>query len=92
VVARSSSASGLLLFTALRSPPFRKASGLCHQSFDHSEVIHFTCSRLSSLSVAGRSGFDPNPVLHSTMDPLRASEVFLGCLHGNVPEQKLDLL
>lgn len=43
-------------------------------------------SAMVTLSVGCASGFDPNPVIHSAVDALLASEVFLGCLHGNVPE------
>jgi hypothetical protein len=43
-------------------------------------------SAMVALSVGCGSGFDPNPVIHSAVDALLASEVFLGCLHGNVPK------
>jgi hypothetical protein len=49
--------------------------------------LHFDGkSAMVALSVGCGSGFDPNPVIHSAVDALLASEVFLGCLHGNVPK------
>jgi hypothetical protein len=35
---------------------------------------------------------DTDAVIHSSTNPLFAAEIALGCLHGNMPKQELNLL
>ena len=39
-----------------------------------------------------RLWFDADVVVHGSANPLLASEITLGCLHGDVPEKELDLI
>src|SRR5580692_6252488 len=41
---------------------------------------------------ASSLGLDSNTVIHGRCDPLGTAEVTLGGLHGNVPEEELNLL
>lgn len=36
--------------------------------------------------------FDTDAVIHSSTSPLFSAEITLGCLHGNMPMQELNLL
>src|SRR3954471_2270157 len=46
----------------------------------------------SSGDAGSGFGLDSETVIHGRCDPLGAAQVTLGGLHGNVPEEKLNLL
>src|SRR5580698_7816351 len=68
----------------------------CGNARRHPRLVcqEFSASESSATLPGGAaSGFrlDSDTVIHGRCDPLDATEVTLGGLHGNVPEKKLNL-
>ena len=59
----------------------------------NTDAIHMSEKSPNHPETCGRTlGFDANSVVDGTGDTLFAPQVSLGCLHGNVSQEKLNLL